>query len=363
LAVVLAPVWGNLLVAATAGVTAAAVASFHGRLSSSGLGAILGALAAGDLALAHRSLNPTAEIELMRFRPPALERLADRPPLSRVYSYDYAVSGGRGPDYIGHEGYVLKLVRELWPVPWADAAALRSVLYPSVLGYWGVEGAYSIDQLGLYTPDLAALTWFLRVREETPVELRMLQMGAVGRVLALHRQGFEELRLIAEVPTLLREDLKVMEVPDPLPRAYAVDGVRVADRLEALKVVADPAFDPRRELILAAGVPRAADPSFTGQVRVEALRPDRTVLSADLSGPGHVVVVDTFDPGWRATIDGVPAPVVRANVAFQAVAVPAGSHRVELVYRPRSVVVGLAVTLAALAAALVVGARRPPPQK
>jgi hypothetical protein len=362
LADVLAPVWGNLLTASAAGYAMAALAAAReARLSQRGRMVALTAVAVLDLALAHRNLNHTAEPELMRFRPPALAHLAGAPVFSRVYSYDYIQSGGHAPRYLGHEGYVLKLARDLWPVPWADAAALRTVLYPSVLGYWGVEGAYSIDQLGLYAPDLAALTWFLRAREETPVELRLLQMGAVSRVLTLHRQGLEDLRVIAEVPTLFIEDLKVLEVPNPLPRAYAVDGVRVADRLEALKVIDDPGFDPRRELILAAGVPGAPDPAFAGKVRVEALRPDRTVLAAELSGPGYVVLVDTFDPGWRATVDGVPAPVVRANLAFQAVAVPAGAHRIELVYRPRSLLVGLAVTGAALATALVVGRRRAAP--
>jgi hypothetical protein len=359
---VLAPVWRALLAASLAGYAVAAVAAVReARLPPLRRAALLAGLAALDLAVAHRSLNHTAEPELMRFRPPALAHLAGAPPFSRVYSYDYLVSGGHAPRYLGHDGYVLKLVRDLWPAPWADAAALRTALYPSVLGYWGVEGAYAIDQLGLYSPDLAALTWFLRAREETPSEHRLLRMGAVSRVLSLHRQGFEDLPVLAEVPTLLREDLKVLEVPDPLPRAYAVDGVRIADRLEALKVIDDPGFDPRRELILAAGRARAPDPAFAANVRVEALLPDRTVLAAELSGPGHVVLVDTFDPGWRATVDGVPAPVVRANVAFQAVAVTAGAHRIELVYRPRSLVVGLAVTGAALGVALVVGRRRAPP--
>jgi hypothetical protein len=189
----------------------------------------------------------------------------------------------------------------------------------------------------------------------------LLQIGAVSRVLSLHRQGFEDLRLVAEVPTLLVEDLKVLDVPQPLPRAYAVDGVRVAPGFEALRAIDDPAFDPRRELILPSGTPRASDATFLARVQVEALRPDRTIVAAELSRPGHVVLVDTWDPGWRATVDGVATPVLRANVAFQAVPVPAGRHRIELVYRPPSVVVGVAVTLAALAAALVVAKRGPRP--
>jgi len=64
------------------------------------------------------------------------------------------------------------------------------------------------------------------------------------------------------------------------------------------------------------------------------------------------VLVDAHDPGWRATIDGAPAAVQRANVAFRAVAVPAGRHTIEYLYRPRSITVGLAVSGIALLAAL-----------
>jgi len=54
--------------------------------------------------------------------------------------------------------------------------------------------------------------------------------------------------------------------------------------------------------------------------------------------------VDAYDPGWRATLDGGAAPLLRANVAFRAVPVPAGRHEVELRYRPRSLILGLLVT-------------------
>ena len=63
-----------------------------------------------------------------------------------------------------------------------------------------------------------------------------------------------------------------------------------------------------------------------------------------------------WDPGWRATVDGVPAEVLRANHGFRAVAAPAGAHRIEMIYRPRPLVVGLAISavgwLAVLACAV-----------
>jgi len=92
-------------------------------------------------------------------------------------------------------------------------------------------------------------------------------------------------------------------------------------------------------------------------------RPDRVRLEAELSAPGFVVLVDTYDPGWRATVDGAPAEVLRADVALRAVAVPSGRHVVEYVYRPRSITGGLAVSGLALLAAVALAAaearRRP----
>ena len=90
-----------------------------------------------------------------------------------------------------------------------------------------------------------------------------------------------------------------------------------------------------------------------GSVEIVDFRPDRVALSAHLKAAGFVVLVDTWDAGWRTTVDGQAAELLRANLAFRAVAVPAGDHRVEMVYRPRSVLLG--ATLSGLAVALLLG--------
>jgi uncharacterized membrane protein YfhO len=60
-----------------------------------------------------------------------------------------------------------------------------------------------------------------------------------------------------------------------------------------------------------------------------------------------VVVRNVWEPGWVASVDGVPAPVLRADYLLQAVPVPAGSHDVRLVYREPAI--GLGIALSAVA--------------
>ncbi|PYQ39054.1 MAG: hypothetical protein DMF77_22605 [Acidobacteria bacterium] len=309
----------------------------------------IGLLAVADLLAAHRGQNPTAPSALFSMHPPGLRYLAGGDG-RRVYSYDYT-NHASALVHLGHRGYRMKLMREDWPAPWAEAAALRWGFHPFVLGYWGVDGAYQVDALGLYSAEMNWLTAFIRMREDSPVHLRLLQMGAVHRVVSLHPQP--ELAELAVLDSPLLEPVRIYAVPDPLPRAYAVDGVRVADGEAAVRMTGEAEFDLHREVILPAGPPRPSDPSFRSQVRLTVLRSDRTIVDAALSAPGYVVLVDAFDPGWRATVDGTPAALLRANVAFQAVALPAGPHRVEVVYRPRSVLWGAVITMLAVAAAVV----------
>jgi uncharacterized membrane protein YfhO len=67
------------------------------------------------------------------------------------------------------------------------------------------------------------------------------------------------------------------------------------------------------------------------------------------------VVLEAFEPGWIATVDGAPAPVLRANGLFRAVRLETGRHRVRFAYRPRSVAYGAALSGLGLAASLGLG--------
>jgi hypothetical protein len=98
-----------------------------------------------------------------------------------------------------------------------------------------------------------------------------------------------------------------------------------------------------------------------GPVPAEEVVVDARALVATIVAPraGVAVVLDPFYPGWTATLDGNPVPVVRADYAFQAVAVPEGRHVLRLEYRNRWVGIGFSVAAVALLALIAaVGWRR-----
>ncbi len=80
---------------------------------------------------------------------------------------------------------------------------------------------------------------------------------------------------------------------------------------------------------------------------------DRIALRCALAHPGWVVVNESFHPNFRATVDGNPVSVHRANGFVMATFLPAGEHALVLEYSEPSLGIGL---ISALLALLVVGA-------
>jgi hypothetical protein len=75
-------------------------------------------------------------------------------------------------------------------------------------------------------------------------------------------------------------------------------------------------------------------------------------LEAEMACRGMVILSDTYFPGWRAWVDGAEVPVHAAYGVLRGVVVEAGVHRLELEYRPRSVLLGALLSLAGVCAAL-----------
>jgi len=85
--------------------------------------------------------------------------------------------------------------------------------------------------------------------------------------------------------------------------------------------------------------------------RVTLLRETFNTQTWRVTAPanGWLVVADVWYPGWQASVDGVRAPVLRADYLFRAVPVVPGEHTVTLRYHPRTFSLGLALSGLALA--------------
>ncbi len=65
----------------------------------------------------------------------------------------------------------------------------------------------------------------------------------------------------------------------------------------------------------------------------------------DLPGPRILVFLDSWYPGWRAWVDGNEVPILKANDAFKAVEVPAGTHQVYFKYQSRTTIAGFFISV------------------
>jgi hypothetical protein len=85
-----------------------------------------------------------------------------------------------------------------------------------------------------------------------------------------------------------------------------------------------------------------------GTVIVLHDRPGQIELEYESTERMLVATTESFHRGWSATVDGEPATVVRVSHDFLGCGVPAGKHRVELAFRPRSLHVGRWLTASGL---------------
>jgi uncharacterized membrane protein YfhO len=100
--------------------------------------------------------------------------------------------------------------------------------------------------------------------------------------------------------------------------------------------------------------PQPAQPGAPpDRLTFEDYRPEHITIRSESDRAGFLVLTQSYYPGWQATVDGAPAHLVAADELFQAVHVPAGQHSVEFTFKPRSVQVGEAITIAALGVCLV----------
>jgi hypothetical protein len=143
--------------------------------------------------------------------------------------------------------------------------------------------------------------------------------------------------------------VRLRAIPDALGRAWIVPTARQVSPEAVLDQITEERFDPRQEILVEESPPFSSDTAAPINYELSLREaPNRVTIHAALDRPGYLFLADTWYPGWRATVDGVPVRILRANYTFRAIPLEAGEHTVTFVYRPASVRWGALVSLASL---------------
>ena len=195
------------------------------------------------------------------------------------------------------------------------------------------------------------------------VDHPLLDLLAVRYVLASARHTAEP----PLVEVYRDEDAVVLERPNALPILFLPESAELDDETwSAVRGGSD--FGQRSYLQLAPGTSARNETSAplwqsrgsAASLRVDAVRANRLTVTVE-TGERRLLASSIYQDGnWRVLVDGERVPTLEVNGPFLGAWLPAGASRVEVVYRPRSLLPTATASLLAvlLLAAVVVRNRQ-----
>jgi hypothetical protein len=193
------------------------------------------------------------------------------------------------------------------------------------------------------------------------LEQRFLSLSSIKYVLSGTDMFSSTNSTKAAVKKVYDKEVVIYEFSHPLPRAsvfYAAETLpddRVLERLKESDfnplervILGEESLSPESSSVVNALGGGAAQP--VSAANILSYESQRVRIETQTSAPAILVLNDANYPGWRALVNGQPAPILTADYLFRGVVVPSGHVRVEFVYAPTSFRVGAAISLASFVA-------------
>ena len=129
---------------------------------------------------------------------------------------------------------------------------------------------------------------------------------------------------------------RLYRVKETLPRAYLAGSSVVLDDQQTLSRLFTAEVAAGELVLVAAGQGDKAmqGGKHAGWCTVQSFDLNRVEIKCHAQSPGIAVLVEQYSAGWSATVDSIPAHLLRVNHVMRGVHVDAGVHRIEMTYRP-----------------------------
>lgn len=207
------------------------------------------------------------------------------------------------------------------------------------LAQWpvGVNGVQQVfDASGLL---LNRLREFLARVEQDPLLMR--RTGAQGLLLTTAdiRGPFAGVRPVLSIREVFASGAILFQDNAALPRARMIYAGHRIDKYAPDQVRSD------GPPVLESSTLPEKDDGPVAKVAIAEDTPTRITFKVDKTRPAVLVLADAWYPGWRATVDGNPAEVVRVDGLFRGVELGEGEHEVVLEYVPASLRWGLGISV------------------
>jgi hypothetical protein len=164
-----------------------------------------------------------------------------------------------------------------------------------------------------------------------------------------------------EIESLLKERFQLIlpnlyENASFLPRVFMIAKARAfAGEKELLEHLEQ--LDPKKSLLLSHLPPGYRAPTEPGYSENEAEiledTPNKITIITKAREDKFLVLSDTYNSYWKASIDQKPSPILKVNYGLRGLYVPKGNHRIEFSFHYTPFYYGLAVTLITLLAVLL----------
>jgi hypothetical protein len=263
-----------------------------------------------------------------------------------VIVFDLWGQGQKFLTYVSGEPYPeWAVVDRLLPQERDNFRVLTKVLEENGGSFFGLENIYGYDGFTLEASET--------LHDLSVADARIVRLLS-GRYL-IHGPGWD-LPIVAPgwQPAVEEGEIAIFERSDFGPRALLVhEVVGAADEAEALSIMQRPELDFTRTAVvqMLPGTQCDLQPAGESVDRVEiAARDDQQItIAVNAQTTGWLVLNELYYPGWQVTIDGQPATIQPTNYALRGVCVPAGSHEVTFTFAPRIAILGISLSVIALA--------------